>query len=335
MGPNPIKSDEVVFKVNTRPRNAPRTEVQERTILIPKYVTEAELNTVLGRGTSEQGVQSDPWFSETREYEVEKIVPIIQERIIKVPRKEIEEIEIEVDPEEFARIILPYWTNSKKPSAQLHDEEDANLFTDLNPTLAGWKQSVQHKPVPVEMPITNYTPKLLPRMINRAVPIPVELELVIEYLVPMVKPIWREKPIPIPVIAERQIPVPTDILYSKQLNDIYLKVVQHAFLEPNLEKLYDLNVMETATADKMFHLSSIKNMRFKKAGIDHLEVDLAEKGVSSLKSLQHLANSRAMRDLPTMRHMKTQSSTDAQTFLGGLMEDDNLLTEGPGDKENW
>jgi len=181
--------------------NVPKIEVVERTIAIPKYFS---------HNKKDAGCQADLAGVVEKEYETRKIMPIIQERYIPIKNTIVEHIEIPLEPEEYSKMILPLF--GKNGLMQLPDEnlhpDDADYFADLQPTLAGWRQKFHHEPLPVELEITSYTPKLIPRLVDRAVPIPVELDVIVEYEIPIIKPRWVEKPIPIPVKANIELPIP-------------------------------------------------------------------------------------------------------------------------------
>lgn len=286
--------------------NVPKIEVVERTIAIPKYFS---------HNKKDAGCQADLAGVVEKEYETRKIMPIIQERYIPIKNTIVEHIEIPLEPEEYSKMILPLF--GKNGLMQLPDEnlhpDDADYFADLQPTLAGWRQKFHHEPLPVELEITSYTPKLIPRLVDRAVPIPVELDVIVEYEIPIIKPRWVEKPIPIPVKANIELPIPLDVLLSKTLHEPYMDVIASAFLNQNVQEVVDTGMVDRTTAEKMIHLSNVQHMTFPIAE----RVDIGE----SLKNdfgvdCKDLEDAWSRQDSRGLKHVKGLDEKQGKAYIG-------------------
>lgn len=160
--------------------------------------------------------------------EVEDV--IIQERLIPIPKREVKHVTKKLPRSEYNQIVSSY---------QLHTEEkfDEQLFKNTSePKLKSLMElmndpyavqhtspTFRHSPKPLEIPMIHYKANPVERIVDRCVPVPVELEVKQEYLCPTLIPVWEERVITVHYTRVIEKPVPIDAFSNKTLMNMYLK----------------------------------------------------------------------------------------------------------------
>lgn len=80
-------------------------------------------------------------------------------------------------------------------------------------------------PYPVEVPIKQYRPVPVEKIVDRNVNIPVEVEMVQEFYCPRVQLIYKEIPVPVHVQRVVEHPIPHQILDSQDMTRSYYERV--------------------------------------------------------------------------------------------------------------
>merc|ERR1712072_1038199 len=184
-----IETRNVITKV-PRKINQQKVEVLERTIEIPKPYREEKIEYYNEVKYIDKVVGQE--VVTEKERIIEKPVVILQERIIPVPKRVVEEKIIEIPPEEYLKIVpqagyeASIMQQKNRPMEALDDEIIETINKDGTKSTSVYSKKAKqhpdyeiksrHTPVAVEIPFTHYIPKPVERIVERIVPIPIELE---------------------------------------------------------------------------------------------------------------------------------------------------------------
>lgn len=124
---------------------------------------------------------------------MEKPMYIIQERIIPVPKRQVEEITVKIPKDKFEAVVNTQVEQMELQRSQRAEEMEREGRTSdigkVRPSkVEGTGPKYKHVPKGVEVPVLYYKPKAVERLIDRNVPVPVELHVVQEIQCPTLIP---------------------------------------------------------------------------------------------------------------------------------------------------